>query len=62
LVDADFGEAATEDPLRLRKRLELDELVLFECTGLCAGQELPFERALQLGGKQVAPEASKEHP
>ncbi|MBK8096191.1 MAG: DUF3320 domain-containing protein [Planctomycetes bacterium] len=52
--EASGGEPTVEDPLRLRKRLELGELLLFECTGVCRTQQQTFEQALAAGARQVA--------
>ncbi|NUQ00291.1 MAG: hypothetical protein HUU35_10605, partial [Armatimonadetes bacterium] len=53
LLPQTFADASTEDPLRLRKRLELDELVLLETTALTSPEPVPFERAVEEGRRHL---------
>ncbi|HLQ38733.1 MAG TPA: DUF4011 domain-containing protein, partial [Planctomycetota bacterium] len=56
-VPESFAGAAVEDPLPLRKRVDLGDIQLVECTGLCAGQTLPFAVAGARGARSVAVDA-----
>ncbi|MHB2018043.1 MAG: DUF3320 domain-containing protein [Candidatus Xenobia bacterium] len=46
LCDANFPEPATDDPLRLLKRVEIGELCFLEATALTQG--VPFDRAHEM--------------
>jgi very-short-patch-repair endonuclease len=47
LQDECFGEPATDEPLRLRKRVELDEIAVFDPICVTARPALDFSRAVQ---------------
>jgi very-short-patch-repair endonuclease len=49
-----LSSLTTDDPMEIRKAIDLDELVLFETTMAAAGHALPFSRAIAEGKRQVA--------
>ncbi len=59
-VEQTFPEAAVEDPLPLRKRVELGDLCLVECTTLCAPSP-SFTEALAEGKRHCAADSAFRH-
>lgn len=48
-----FADVATDDLLRLRKRVELGQIVVFETTLITAEQTVPFEEAVKAGRQHL---------
>ncbi len=53
LRDECFPEPATDDALRIRKRVQLDEIVVFDPTGITARPAHDFERAMSEGRRRL---------
>jgi hypothetical protein len=53
LVDECFADSATDDSLPVRKRVELNEICVFEATALTAEPSLTFPQAVTEGIKQL---------
>jgi hypothetical protein len=58
LVDEDFSTLVIDDPQLLRKRVQLDEMVLVETTLLTGASPGRFKQAVEAGKKLVAEEAT----
>uniref|UniRef100_A0A973WVA5 DUF3320 domain-containing protein n=1 Tax=Bradyrhizobium quebecense TaxID=2748629 RepID=A0A973WVA5_9BRAD len=58
LVDEDFSTFVIDDPQLLRKRVQLDEMVLVETTLLTGATPGRFKQAVEAGKKLVAEEAA----
>lgn len=54
LQDESFPEPAVDDGLRLRKRVDLNELVVFDPTGVTARPALAYERAVAEAKRRLA--------
>lgn len=61
LVDETFPEATVADPLRLRKRVDLDEIVVVECTGLCGAPGLAFGEACSAARRRLVDNEAFQH-
>lgn len=57
LADHEFSQAVIEEPQALRKRRDLQDLILIETTLLC--QRVRFKAAAERGGVQVEEDAEK---
>ena len=57
LVEDAFPEASIDEAVRLRKRVDLEEMCVFECTSLCRGGEAPFDAALRDGRRRLTEDA-----
>ncbi len=53
LIDRCFPDAASDDPIRLRKRVQLDEICLLEATGAAAAPPMDFEEAARAGARRI---------
>lgn len=53
LYDESFAEASFDDVTRLRKRIDLGEMLAFEVTSVCSGTSSSFERACELGRQHL---------
>jgi very-short-patch-repair endonuclease len=53
LQDETFADVATDDHLRLRKRVELGQITVFESTLLTSEQAVSFEQAVNTGGQHL---------
>jgi very-short-patch-repair endonuclease len=53
LEDDCFADVATDDVLRLRKRVELKEICVFETTLVTATDNIPFEQAVIAGQRNL---------
>ncbi|QOZ11868.1 hypothetical protein XH96_33835 [Bradyrhizobium sp. CCBAU 51765] len=60
LVDEDFSSLVIDDPQMLRKRVQLDEMVLVETTILTGSNPGRFKQAVDAGAKLIAEEATSE--
>ena len=58
LVDEDFSTLVIDDPQLLRKRVQLDEMILVETTLLTGASAGRFKQAVEAGKKLVAEEAT----
>jgi very-short-patch-repair endonuclease len=58
LEDETFADVATDDLLRLRKRVELGQIALFETTLLTNDPAVPFEQAVKEASKHLEDETS----
>jgi hypothetical protein len=54
LIDEDFTSCIVDDAQMLRKRVQLQEMVLVETTLLTGGQPARFKHAVEQGAKQIA--------
>lgn len=54
LREEDFPEPAIDDVLRLRKRVDLNEIAVFDPTGVTAKPSLPFEQAVAAAKRHLA--------
>ena len=59
LVDEDFTTAVVEDVQAIRKRVDLDEIVLVETTAMTGQNPARFRQAVDLAKKHVAEDAEK---
>jgi very-short-patch-repair endonuclease len=59
LLDESFPEAATDDGLRLRKRVDLNEIVVFDPTGATARPALVYEQAVTEAKRYLDDSAEK---
>jgi Protein of unknown function (DUF4011) len=57
LLDEDFSSCVIDDPQMLRKRVQLDEMVLVETTLLTGSNPGRFKQAVEAGRKLVAEDA-----
>lgn len=53
LEEETFADIATDDLLRLRKRVELGQIIVFETTLLTSEQPVPFEQAVKTGRQHL---------
>ena len=53
LEDETFADVATDDLLRLRKRVELGQIIVFETTLITSEQPVQFEQAVKAGRKHL---------
>lgn len=53
LSDERFPEPAVAEPLRLRKRVQLDEVLVIETTGLTQSPPMPFDAACDKAARQL---------
>lgn len=60
LVDEDFSSLVVDDPQMLRKRVQLQEMVLVETTLLTGSNPGRFKQAVDAGAKLVAEEAASQ--
>ncbi len=58
LAEETFADAATDDLLRLRKRVELGQISVFETTLLTSTPAVPFEQAMNVGLGHLQNEAA----
>ncbi|MEH2488687.1 DUF3320 domain-containing protein [Bradyrhizobium sp. AZCC 2230] len=58
LVDEDFSNLVIDDPQMLRKRVQLEELVLVETTILTGSNPGRFKQAVDAGAKLIAEDAT----
>lgn len=58
LVDEDFSSLVIDDPQMLRKRVQLEEMVLVETTVLTGSNPARFKQAVDVGAKLVAEDAT----
>ncbi|WP_298268540.1 DUF4011 domain-containing protein [Geobacter sp.] len=58
LEDETFADVATDDLLRLRKRVELGQITLFETTLLTNEPTVPFEQAVKEASKHLENESA----
>ena len=54
LIEEDFASAVVDDAQMLRKRVQLQEMILVETTLLTGGQPARFKQAVEQGAKQIA--------
>lgn len=54
LVPKEFADISIDDPEALRKRIELDEIVVFETTFIGQSQVPPFTKAVEEAKRQVS--------
>ena len=56
LIDESFPEMIMEDPSQLEKRMSkgIHELIVVECTAMCAGKSRSFDEAVTLAEHNVA--------
>ncbi|MBG0809900.1 DUF3320 domain-containing protein [Methylosinus sp. H3A] len=54
LVDEDFSECVVDDAQMLRKRVQLQEMILVETTLLTGAEPARFKHAVEQGAKQIA--------
>ncbi len=59
LVDEDFTTAVVEDAQAIRKRVDLDEIVLVETTAMTGQNPARFRQAVDLARKHIAEDAEK---
>jgi very-short-patch-repair endonuclease len=57
LVDEDFAASIVDDAQMLRKRVQLQEMILVETTMLAGAQPARFKQAVEQGAKQIAEDA-----
>jgi len=60
LVDEDFSTLAIDDPQMLRKRIQLQEMILVETTLLTGSNPARFRQAVDAGAKLVAEDAASQ--
>ncbi|WIW45412.1 DUF3320 domain-containing protein [Bradyrhizobium sp. 62B] len=60
LVDEDFSGLVVDDPQMLRKRVQLQEMVLIETTLLTGSNPARFKQAVDAGAKLVAEDAASQ--
>lgn len=53
LEEETFADVATDDLLRLRKRVELRQIIVFETTLITSEQPVPFEQAVKAGREHL---------
>lgn len=53
LEEETFADVATDDLLRLRKRVELGQIIAFETTLITSEQPVPFEQAVKAGRQHL---------
>lgn len=53
LEDECFSDCSTDDALRLRKRVELGEICVFETTLITSDQAVPFDQAVKEGRRHL---------
>lgn len=56
LLDQSFSETVMDDPSQLEKRMSkgIHELLVVECTAMCAGKAKDFDEAVNIAQKEVA--------
>lgn len=56
LVEDSFSDAITDDPTQLEKRMSkgIHELLVVECTAMCAGRTKSFDDAVALAGHRIS--------
>ncbi len=54
LVDEYFPDTCTRDVAQIEKRIELGELMVVECTDMCAGKSISFDRAMESARNTLA--------
>ncbi len=47
LIEDYFPDTCTRDPAQIEKRIELGELMVVECTAMCAGKSISFDQAME---------------
>jgi hypothetical protein len=60
LVDEDFSSLVIDDPQMLRKRVQLEEMVLVETTILTGANPGRFKQAVDAGAKLIAEDATSQ--
>ena len=54
LIEECFADAATDEPLRLRKRIDLSEIIVFESTLMATIPKATFNQAMELARDKLA--------
>jgi hypothetical protein len=58
LQNEDFPEPAVDDVLRLRKRVDLDEIAVFDPTGVTSRPPMPFDKAVAAARRHLVADGS----
>lgn len=56
LIEQSFSDMIMDDPSQLEKRMSkgIHEVIVVECTAMCAGKNFSFDEAIHLGQSQIA--------